>query len=230
MNNDQNNQNTPSTDELGEKIIRFGAILVAAAIILFCFAYTKIESPILAAIVFGFSGLLGCVGLFIIVVVAAGMRAEKHKTNFFLYDKKQKKNMEPSDLTVTEVRARLADFMATFKYRGKLYVGDLFDERRHIPEHFKPLFCYELLCQISEGSQAQAEIFLSFGFECADIFSKYLSQNADYELASKIKTFIAEYSTEDHKADDFCSYIASQKQAIEEKMLNYTITNIEKFG
>ena len=47
MNNDQNNQNNPSIEEIGEKAIRFGAILVAAAIILFCFAYTKIESPLL---------------------------------------------------------------------------------------------------------------------------------------------------------------------------------------
>lgn len=220
----------PSMDELGEKIIRFGAILVAAAIILFCFAYTKIESPLLQAVAFGFSGLLGCVGIFIIVVIAVGMRAEKHKTNFFLYDRKKKKNIELCDLTVTEIRARLAVFMSTFKYRGKLYIGDLFDEKRHIPEHFKPLFCYELLCQISEGSKAQAESFLSFGFECAEIFSKYLSQNADYELASKIKAFISEYSDGEQKTEDFCSYIAEQKQSIEEKMLNYTVTNIEKFG
>ena len=86
MNNDQNNQNNPSIEEIGEKVIRFGAILVAAAIILFCFAYTKIESPLLQMLAFGLSTLLGCVGIFIIVVIAVGMRAEKHKTNFFLYD------------------------------------------------------------------------------------------------------------------------------------------------
>ncbi len=230
MNNDQNNQNTPNIEEVSEKIIRFGAILVAAAIILFCFAYTKIESPLLQALAFGFSGLLGCVGIFIIVVMVAGMRAEKHKTNFFLYDRRKKKNIEPCDLTVTEIRKRLSDFMSTFKHRGKLYIGDLFDESRHIPEHFKPLFCYEVLCQIAEGSNAQAETFLSFGFECAEVFSKYLSQNSDYELASRIKSYIAEYSDGDHKTESFCSYIAEQKQYIEEKMLNYTVTNIEKFG
>ena len=230
MNNDQNNQNNPSIEEVGEKIIRFGAILVAAAIILFCFAYTKIESPLLQMLAFGLSTLLGCVGIFIIVVIAVGMRAEKHKTNFFLYDKKKRKNIDPCELTVAEIRKRLEEFMSSFKHRGKLYIGDLFDERRHIPEHFKPLFCYEVLCQIAEGSNSQAETFLSFGFECAEVFSKYLSQNADYELASKIKTYIAEYSDGEHKAEGFCSYISEQKQSIEEKMLNYTVTNIEKFG
>lgn len=220
----------PNIEEVGEKIIRFGAILVAAAIILFCFAYTKIESPLLQAVAFGFSGLLGCVGIFIIVVIAAGIRAEKHKTNFFLYDKKKKKNIELCDLTVTEIRKRLSDFMSTFKHRGKLYIGDLFDESRHIPEYFKPLFCYEVLCQIAEGSKSQAETFLSFGFECAEVFSKYLSQNSDYELASRIKSYIAEYSGGEHKTESFCSYISEQKQSIEEKMLNYTVTNIEKFG
>ena len=230
MNNDQNNQNNPSIEEIGEKVIRFGAILVAAAIILFCFAYTKIESPLLQMLAFGLSTLLGCVGIFIIVVIAVGMRAEKHKTNFFLYDKKKRKNMDPCELTVAEIRKRLEEFMSSFKHRGKLYIGDLFDERRHIPEHFKPLFCYEVLCQIAEGSNSQAETFLSFGFECAEVFSKYLSQNADYELASKIKTYIAEYSDGEHKAEGFCSYISEQKQSIEEKMLNYTVTNIERFG
>lgn len=230
MNNDQNNQNNPRIEEIGEKVIRFGAILVAAAIILFCFAYTKIESPLLQMLAFGLSTLLGCVGIFIIVVIAVGMRAEKHKTNFFLYDKKKRKNIDPCELTVAEIRKRLEEFMSSFKHRGKLYIGDLFDERRHIPEHFKPLFCYEVLCQIAEGSNSQAETFLSFGFECAEVFSKYLSQNADYELASKIKTYIAEYSDGEHKAEGFCSYISEQKQSIEEKMLNYTVTNIERFG
>ena len=230
MNNDQNNQNNPSIEEIGEKVIRFGAILVAAAIILFCFAYTKIESPLLQMLAFGLSTLLGCVGIFIIVVIAVGMRAEKHKTNFFLYDKKKRKNIDPCELTVAEIRKRLEEFMSSFKHRGKLYIGDLFDERRHIPEHFKPLFCYEVLCKIAEGSNSQAETFLSFGFECAEVFSKYLSQNADYELASKIKTYIAEYSDGEHKAEGFCSYISEQKQSIEEKMLNYTVTNIERFG
>lgn len=230
MNNDQNNQNNPSIEEIGEKVIRFGAILIAAAIILFCFAYTKIESPLLQMLAFGLSTLLGCVGIFIIVVIAVGMRAEKHKTNFFLYDKKKRKNIDPCELTVAEIRKRLEEFMSSFKHRGKLYIGDLFDERRHIPEHFKPLFCYEVLCQLAEGSNSQAETFLSFGFECAEVFSKYLSQNADYELASKIKTYIAEYSDGERKAEGFCSYISEQKQSIEEKMLNYTVTNIERFG
>ena len=67
MNKDQNNQNTPSIIEIGEKIIRFGSVLVAVAIILFCFAYTKIEASILQIMAFGLAGLLGCVGLFIIV-------------------------------------------------------------------------------------------------------------------------------------------------------------------
>lgn len=228
MNNDQNNQNMPSIEEVGEKIIRIGAVLVAAAIILFCFAYTKIDSPILQAVAFGFAGLIGCVGLFIIVVAALGIRAEKHKTNFFLYDKKKKGNIELGELTVAEIRKRLEEFMSTFKHRGRLYIGDLFAENRYIPEHFKPLFCYELLCQIAEGSKTQAETFLSYGIECADVFTKYLSQSSDYELSTSVRAFISEYT--DGEAEDFYTYIINQKQSIEEKMLNYTVANIEKFG
>ena len=218
----------PSIEEVGEKIIRIGAILVAAAIILFCFAYTRIDSPILKAVAFGFAGLIGCVGLFVLIVAALGIRAEKHKTNFVLYDKRKKGNMELGELTVTEVRKRLGEFMSTFKRRGRLYIGDLFAEGRYIPEHFKPLFCYELLCRIAEGDKTQAETFLSYGLECADIFTKYLSQNSDYELSTSIRSFIIDYT--DGEAENFYTYIINQKQSIEEKMLNYTVANIEKFG
>ncbi len=230
MNNDQNNKKMQSLEDLGYGIMRVGAVLIAVAIVLFCFAYTKIEPSLLQSFAFIFSGLLGALGLFIMMVGITGVRAEKNKTNFFLYDKKEKRNVDPSDLTVAEIRKRISELMSTFKHKGQLYIGDLFDEKRPIPEQFKPLFCYEVLCRISEGSREKAETFLSFGYECAEVFSRYLSQNGDYELALKVRTFISNYSSENNNTDDFCSYITSQKQHIEEKMLNYTIANIEKFG
>ncbi len=211
-----------------DKIARFGAILLALGIILYCFALAKLEEGFARFATSLFACLLGGVGVFIIVVVILGSRADKSRRNFFLYDKKKKKDIEVSELKISEIRGRLTDFMAAFKFRGKLYIGDLFDDRNRIPEHFKILFCYELLCEISENS-ADAEIFLSFGKECADIFSEYLTKNGDGELAMKIKAYILDFSDGDKKTEEFRELIVSQKESLEEKMLSYTVKNIEKF-
>lgn len=211
-----------------DKITRFGAILLALGIILYCFSIAKLEEGLARFAASLFACLLGGVGIFIIVVVILGSKADKNRRNFFLYDKKKKQDIAVSELKISEIRGRLTDFMAAFKFRGKLYIGDLFDERNRIPEHFKILFCYELLCEISEN-RADAEIFLSFGKECADIFSEYLTKNGDGELAMKIRAYILDFSDGDKKTEEFRELIVSQKESLEEKMLSYTVKNIEKF-
>lgn len=212
-----------------DKIARFGAILLALGIILYCFAIAKLEEGFARFVVSLFACLLGGVGIFIIVVVILGSRADKSKRNFFLYDKKKKQDIAVSELKISEIRGRLTDFMAAFKFRGKLYIGDLFDDKNRIPEHFKILFCYELLCEISEN-RADAEIFLSFGKDCADIFSEYLTKNGDGELAMRIRAYILDFSDGNNKTEEFRDLIVSQKESLEEKMLSYTVKNIEKFG
>ena len=211
-----------------DKIARFGAILLALGIILYCFSIAKLEEGFARFAASLFACLLGGIGIFIIVVVILGSKADKSRRNFFLYDKKKKQDIAVSELKISEIRGRLTDFMAAFKFRGKLYIGDLFDERNRIPEHFKILFCYELLCEISEN-RADAEIFLSFGKECADIFSEYLTKNGDGELAMKIRAYILDFSDGDKKTEEFRELIVSQKESLEEKMLSYTVKNIEKF-
>ena len=213
---------------INDKITRFGAILVAVGVVMYCFSITKIDQGFLRLLVSILACLIGALGIFIIIVVVAGSKAEKQKRNFFLYDRKKKQNIDVSELNISSVREKIADFMAAFKIRGKLYVGDLFDEKNRIPDHFKTLFCYELLCQISE-QRANAEIFLSFGKECADIFSEYLTKNGDGELAMKIRAYILDFSDGDKKTEEFRELIVSQKESLEEKMLSYTVKNIEKF-
>ena len=227
--NGKSNQPANNTD-VNDKIIRFGAILIAVAIIGACFAYTKLDDMIAKIALFAVSGVVGILGAFIIFVVVVGSRLEERKTNIFLYDKKKKQDMPVSELTFSEIRSRLISFMGAFKYRGKVYIGDLFDEKysASVPEAIKPLVCYELLYEIIED-RAKPEIFLSFGFECAEIFSKYLTKTEDYELALKIKGYILDFGDGNDNALEFKEYITAKKQAIEEKMFSYTIANIEKF-
>ena len=231
MNTNGNKPRNPSPEELSDlndRIARFGAILVAIAVVLFCFAFAKVEASTLRIVLFLVSGLLAALGIFILVVVAVGSKMEKSKTNYFLYDKKTKQNILPSELTVGCVRERIARYMAAFKHRGRLYIGELF-ELPMIPETFKPLFCYELLCQIAEDGNEKAEIFLSYGNECLAIFSKYLTHPEDYELVREIRNYMVKFSGENKTKFEFVQYLIEQKCLLEERMLSYTIRNIDKF-
>jgi hypothetical protein len=72
-------------------------------------------------------------------------------------------------------------------------------------------------------------MFLSFGPECADIFSRYLRQNQDYELALRLRSFIFDFAEGNKRVEEFREYMRGLGTHIEEKMMQYTKDNIEKF-
>ncbi len=223
----QNNQNR-RPDEAVSKIIRFFSIVLAISIIAFCYALARLDGGVVRMLVFILSSLFGLLAIFVVSVMILGGSIDNDGKNFFLYDRKKKTEISAEELTVATVRERLLRYMSVFKRRGRLYIGDLFDEKQNIPEHFKPLFCYELLCEIAD-SGADAELFLSFGLECAEIFARYLTQSKDYDLALDIKLFFIDFSSGKKKSEDFRSYVISKKAHIEKMMLSYTKENIEKF-
>lgn len=232
---DPNNNNLDdipkeALETMARRMSNFGAILIGVAIIGICFAIAKLEGEFIRIAVIVLAGLVGIVGIFLMIIAAVGIRNEFPKHNFFLYDKKAKKDIAPSELTVSLVRERISLFMSSFKRRGKLYIGDLFDPRMRISDPFKTLFCYEILCEIGEKSGADPATFLSFGLECADTFYTYLAFNGDHELALKLKSFILDFSEGHENAEEFASFLSSKKEYMEEKMLDFTVKNIKKFG
>ena len=232
MNQHNNFEDIPKEEleKVSRRVSNFGAILIAAAIIGFCFAIAKVDDLTFKIIIAVVAVIVGIVGAFIMIVVAVASKDFRSQNNFFLYNKKTKTNSDVSELTVAEVRGRITSLMASYKHRGKLYIGDLFDERMRIPEHFKPLFCYELLCELSDENSADAEAFLSFGNECAEVFTKYLSQSGDYELAMKIRGFILDFAGGKKNVEEFKEYVTSKRDFIESRMLQYATSNIKKFG
>ena len=226
-------QKTPDngSGEANAKIIRICSVMIAVAIVLACFSYTKVDPGVAQIALYVLAGIIAIIGGFVIFVVAYGTHIEKQKRNFFLYDRKLKKDIPMDDLTVARVRERLVMHMSLFRHKGKLYIGDLFDSKTMIaPEILKPLFCYELLCEIADENGANASVFLSFGIECAEIFSKYLASNDDHELALKIKGYFFAYANDKTVSGEFREYIVSKKEHIEAKMLGYVKSNIEKFS
>ncbi len=211
------------------KIIKIASLFIASAVILACYSYTKVESFFLQVILYGISSFVTFLSAMFISGTLALGRAEKNRHNFFLYDRKIKSEMPISSLTVARIREKLLEFMSVFKRRGKLYVGELFSDNPAIPEHFKTLFCYEILYEIATDDGMDAAAFLGFGGECADIFSRYLRENEDYELATSLRGFMFEFSSENNNSEGFKEYIKAKKEHIESKMLGYTVKNIEKF-
>ena len=214
---------------INEKITRFGAILIALGIIAFCFALAKLENGFSRVFVMIIAGILGVVGIFTISVAVSDSRAIKNKRNFFLYDRKKKRNVELSELKIESVREKIGEFLAAFKIKGKLFIGDIFDERNRIPEHFKILFCYELLCQIAEH-KSNSKVFLALGNECAAVFEKYLLITGDGELSAAIRSHFLKFSSGEDNSEEFAEFIKSKEEHIKEKMLDYVKENISKFG
>ena len=212
------------------KVVKIASIGVAAAIILSCFALTRVEDIVLGAVLCGVSALVGTVSMLLIFGSLSLWRAEKNRKNFFLYDKKTKTDMPISSLSFEEIRRRLTEFMSIFKRRGKIYVGDLFADNPHVPEQFKTLFCYEILYELAlEDGSLDAEAFLSFGDECAEIFSKYLHENGDHELALSVSGFL-QGNSKANNTENFKVFIKNKKEHIEKKMLGYAVENIDKFN
>ncbi len=230
MDNEKKNQAAELRREARIAIIKFASVGIAAAIILACYSYTRVEDAFSQMMLYGLASLI-CViaGLFIMGAVSLG-RAEKNRHNFFLYDRRKKSDIPLSSLNLKLVREKLLEFMSIFKRRGKLYVGDLFDDNPSIPEHFKPLFCYEILYELAADDGMDAFAFLGFGGECADIFTKYLRENGDFELATSLRSFISDFSDENNNSESFKEYMRTKKEHIAEKMVGYAVKNIEKFN
>lgn len=209
--------------------MRYAALFLAAAVVVACFAYTRVDDGVAQIATYGIAAFLGFISLVIAFLAFLARSGAKNRNNFFLYDRKTRQNMSADALTFEEMRSRLLRFMGIFRQRGKLYIGDLFDDEHNIPEQFKPLFCYEILYELATDDGIDAETFLSYGPECAQRFSQYLRDNRDDELALKINTFIYSFSSDKGAAERFCEYMHTQSDHIREKMLSYTIENIEKF-
>ena len=211
-------------------IVKIASVGIAIAIVLACYSYTKVVDSLTRMTLYIVASLIAAVAMLFIMGAIALSRAEKNKKNFFLYDRKKKADIPLSDLNLKIVRDKLLDFMSIFRRRGKLYIADLFDENPNIPECFKPLFCYEILYELACDEGIDAKAFLSFGGECADVFSKYLRENEDFELATRLRSFILEHSEENNNTESFKEYIKEKKEHISDKMLGYARENIEKFN
>lgn len=224
-----NNVNKPTPDY--SPIYRMAAVMLAIAVIVTCYAIARVEDFLLRIILFSVAGLVAFIAFIFISAALTAKRMSGKKINYFLYDKKTKRDMPLDALTFEELRRRIQKYMSMFSRGGKLYVGDLFDERINIPNGFRPLFCYELLYELAESGAdcKRLGLFLSFGNECADAFSEQLNSVGEFELAQKLRFYFSEYLSGNQNVADFYDFLNTKKDALRANMMKYTKEHIEEF-
>lgn len=230
MNN--NNQNKPNALKADfSPLYKFCAVLIAIAIVLSAFTFKKVEGMILQLALFTISGLIMSFSVFLLITARKAKKLSERNVNYFLYDRKLDGERNIDTLTFEEIRVKIQKYMGMFKRGKKLYLGDLFDERINIPGAYRPLFCYELLYEMSEDKNPEGRIkmFLSFGVECAGAFYAHLSSAGESQLAEDLKHFFSEFAEGKNNTVEFSLYLKSQKEYIENSVIRYLKEHINEF-
>lgn len=212
-------------------VYRLCAVIAAAAIVLFAFVYTRVSAIVLKMTLY----IVCAMAIFLaFVIFTSALKVKKMlegKINYFLYDKKSRKSKSLDSLSFAEIREKICNYMSMFRRGKKLYLGDLFDENIRVPSAFRPLFCYELLYEMSEGGADESRIgaFLSLGQECAGTFYVHLVSAGENEMAEDIKRYFSEFSSGNKNEKEFAKYLAAKREHIESSVMRYLKEHINEF-
>ncbi len=213
-----------------ERLVRVASVMIALAIVGICLAIARVEELIFKTVIFAVSGLLLFLGGMFIASIAYLKYHETHKRNYILYDKKIKADMPIEKVDFELIRGKVLDYMSVFRRGKKLYVGELFVDTPWTIEGMKTLVCYELLYELASRKDiVGCQSFLGYGSECSGIFSRYLTENKDFDLSSNVAKYFTEYVQNKDAAKDFCEYIDTQKAHIEKRVVAFVKENPEKF-
>lgn len=229
MNNNQNKPNALKADF--SPLYKFCAVLIAISIVLAAFTYKKIEGATIQILLYSFAGLMASFAILLISTARKAQKLSDRNVNYFLYDKKLDSDRNIDTLTFPEIRVKIQKYMGMFKRGKKLYLGDLFDERINIPKAYRPLFCFELLYEMTDDKNPEGRIktFLSFGVECAGAFYAHLSSAGESQLAEDLKRFFSDYAEGKNNTEEFSLYLRSKKEHIENSTIKYLKEHINEF-
>lgn len=226
---DKNNSHLPPSDF--SPLYKLAAVLLAIGFIVLCIGFVKAEAPFWRFLLISSGSALSFFGIMFIFTINSAKKFAKQKHNYFLYDRKTKKDMDINALTFSHIRSKVQKYMSFFKRGGKLYVGDLFNNDISIPPAIRTLFCYELLYEISDGSAGieKAKRFLSFGNECAGVFYAYLSAAGEIQLAEKLRLYFSEHANGDDNSERLHRFLDANKTYLEAAVVKFTKDHIGEF-
>ena len=227
---DNKNKNAMPPEDFAP-LYKIAAVMLAAGALMLCLSLARLEYPLLKFGVMGLGITLITMGVAFIFIINSAKKFTKQKRNYFLYDRKTRKEIDVGALTFADIRAKVQKYMSLFRRGKKLYVGDLFNNDINIPSAIRTLFCYELLYEISESSAdtQKARTFLSFGNECAGIFYSHLAAAGELQLAEKLRSYFNAHSNGEDSAEKLHKFLDTNKKYLESAIVRYTKDHIDEF-
>ena len=226
-----NKNNSPLPPSDFAPLYKLAAVLLSIGFILFCLGFVRVEAPFWRFAIISLGSVLCFLGITLFLTIRSAKKFAKQKHNYFLYDRKTKKDIDVDSLTFSDVRAKVQKYMSFFKRGGKLYVGDLFNNDIKIPPAIRTLFCYELLYEISDGGAGveKAKRFLSFGNECAGVFYVHLSAAGEIQLAEKLRSYFNGHASGDDSSEKLHRFLDANKPYLEAAIIKFTKDHINEF-
>ena len=170
--------------------------------------------------------LLGCA-----LAVLALVVGEHENANFFLFDNKKNINIPVEELDFARVNKKMTFVMTQLAANAsEVWTGNVFAEDNEVyggENTFIPLVAYKILYDLSDrGNESIWNLYLMADPELIDSIVAALELNDDNELGKAFK-FLHENAAGSYERTE--KFLADNKKYIQNKMVKYVKTNIEKF-
>jgi hypothetical protein len=149
--------------------------------------------------------------------------------NYFLYNAKAKRNISVQKLTFATVNARMNRYLSGYATsEGKIWNERVLDNPYlEMEEQFKPLVAYKLLFGLAEkDAEAGWRCLENASDDTVHFICEGLRANNDNDFASALENLMAQKPVNIRVIRD---YLVRNKRYVQNKMLKYTVANIEKF-
>ena len=208
-------------------LIALCGVLVISGILVIIFGGGGSEGWLKALfIVFGVVLIiLGCSLLFFAAIVSTDETA-----NYFLYDNKKKSNVSIEELDFEKINKKMTYVMANLSSSAaKVWTENVFESENEIFENeaYKPLVAYKMLYDlVDRANESVWNLYVLADKAIIASIASALEMNLDGELG-KALTFLHENA--DGSYERTKKFLSDNKRYIENKMLKYVKTNINKF-
>ena len=170
--------------------------------------------------------LLGCALVFL-----AALTGESEDANFFLYDSKKNVNIPVDELDFARVNKKMTFVMTKLaSSSSEVWTKDVFAEDNEVyggETTFVPLVAYKILYDLGDrASENGWNSYLAADAAIIDSIVAALELNGDNDLGKAFK-FLHENAAGSYERTE--KFLADNKKYIQNKMVKYVKTNIEKF-
>ncbi len=150
--------------------------------------------------------------------------------NFFLFDRKKKKNIPIENLNFTIVNERMSFFLTMVcESVGELWTENTLECDRKLGYRrvYRPLLAYKMLYDLAEMDIAEYWSFLFYAKpEVIESVANALEQGGEQEMVKAFRYIMEHYRETPEKIKDF---VCGNKKYIRGRMMSYIKRNIELF-